>query len=122
MEEGKRSEKFQAVKNEQFEAFCGILTDDQRVKLPALIQEEMQSGRTPTVKSEIRNAIAEKLKLTEDQKTRLAKVCEDFATKIDDQKTLMRDVCKQKQVATEKILTEDQKVKFQQYMKATGDQ
>ena len=122
VEEGKRSEKFQTLKNQQFEAFCGILTDDQRVKLPALMQEEMQSGRTPTVKSEIRNAIAETLKLTEDQKTRLDKVCDDFATKIDEQKTQMRAVCKEKQTATEKILTEEQKVKFQQIMKSTGDQ
>lgn len=120
--EGKRSEKFQALKKEQFEAFCQILSDDQRVKLPALIQEEMQSGRTPSTKSELRHAIAEKLKLTEDQKTRLDKVCDDFATKIDEQKTQMRAVCKEKQAATEKILTEEQKVKFLQYMKATGDQ
>lgn len=122
VEESKRSEKFQAVKNEQFEAFCQILTEDQRVKLPALMQEEMQSGRTPSAKSEIRNAIVEKLKLTDDQATRLDKVCTDFATKIDEQKTQMRQVCKDKQVAMEKILTDEQKVKFQQIMKSTGDQ
>ena len=122
VEEGKRSERFQAVKNEQFEAFCQILTDDQRVQLPALIREEMQSGRTPTAKSELRNAIAEKLKLSDDQKTRLDKVCDDFATKIDEQKTQIRQVCKDKQAATEKILTEEQKVKYQKYMKASGDQ
>jgi len=122
MEEGKRSERFQTLKNEQFEAFCQILTDDQRVKLPVLIHEEMQSGRTPTAKSDIRNAIVEKLKLTEDQTTRLDKVCTDFATKIDEQKMAVRTIFKDKQTAMEKILTDEQKVKFQQIVKSTGDQ
>jgi len=120
-DEGKRAGKFQTLKSEQFEAFCGILTDDQRVKLPALIQEELQAGRTPSSKSEIRNTMAEKLSLNEDQKQRLDKVCDEFAAKIDEQKTQIRALCKDKHAAMEKVLSDAQKVKFQEYVKSTGD-
>lgn len=117
----KVSEKFQSLKSEHFEAFCRILTDDQRVKLPALIQEELQAGRTPSSKSELRNAMVEKLGLTDDQKQRLDKVCDEYATKIEEQKTRIRDLCKEKQAAIEKVLTEPQRTRFRDYVKATNE-
>lgn len=120
-EESKRAGQFQIVKNQQFEAFCEILTDDQRVKLPALIQEEMQAGRTPSAKSEFRKAMNDKLNLTDTQKEQLDKVCDEFAKKIDDQKALIRGLCKEKHIAMEKVLTDTQKVKFQEYVKTAAD-
>jgi Spy/CpxP family protein refolding chaperone len=117
----KRPEAFKAFKNERFEAFCAILTDDQRVKLPALIQEEMQNGRTPGSKSDLRNAMVEKLKLDAEQQQRLDKTCDEFAGKIDEQKATIRKMCKEKNETVAKVLTEEQKVKFEQYVKAAGD-
>lgn len=117
-EDANKSEKFQELKRAQWQAFSRILTDDQRVKLPALIQEELQSGKTPTAKSEYRNTMAEKLSLTADQKTRLDKVCDEFAPKIDEQKAKFLTMCKEKQSAVEKILTETQRTKFLEYVKA----
>jgi hypothetical protein len=121
-EDGKRPEKFQAFKNERLEAFCAILTDDQRVKLPALLQEEMQAGRTPSAKSEIRKAMADKLGLDADQQQRLDKASDEFAGKIDEQKATIRKMCKEKRDSIEKVLKEDQKLKFRQFVRASGDE
>jgi len=116
--DSKKGEKFQELKFAQLEEFCKILTDDQRVKLPMLIREEMQDGRTPSAKSEYRNNIAEQLGLNDDQKTRLDKVCDEFAPKIDEQKTQIRQLFKDKHAAISKILTEQQRTKFEEFVKA----
>jgi len=118
--DSRKSEKFQELKTAHFEEMCKVLTDDQRVKLPALIQEEMLA-RTPSSKSEIRNAIVDRLGLDPEQKTRLDKVCDEFGTKIDEQKTQIRRICKDKHAAISKVLTEEQRVKFEEYVKVDSE-
>jgi hypothetical protein len=117
--DAKSSEKFLELKRANLEAFCKILTDDQRIKLPALVQEELVSGRTPSVKSEIHNMMVEKLKLNTDQTQRLDKVCEDFSAKMDREKEQLHQLWKEKIAAVEKILTPDQRKKFQDLVKAS---
>lgn len=112
----RKSEKFQDLRAAHFEAMCKVLNDDQRVKLPVLIQEEIQA-RTPSSKSDIRNAIVDRLGLDADQKARLDKVCDDFGPKIEEQKVQLWQLCKDKHAAISKILTEAQRVKFEEYAK-----
>jgi hypothetical protein len=114
--------QYHELKAAQFEEFCKILTDDQRVKLPVLILEELQNGRTMTSKSEIRASLDEKLGLDAEQKTRCDKVCDLYAPKIDEQKAQMLQICKDTQAAIEKVLNETQRTKFQEFVKAGTDQ
>jgi hypothetical protein len=117
--DAKSSEKFVELKQANLEAFCHVLTDQQRVKLPALIQEELVSGPTPTAKSDMRTMVVEKLKLNTDQTRRLDKVCEDFSAKIDKEKGHLHQLWKEMTGSMEKVLTADQRKKFEELVKST---
>jgi Spy/CpxP family protein refolding chaperone len=112
-------EKFLALKQENMEAFCQILTPEQRVKLPGLIQEEFASGEASTSKNEFRNLLGEKLNLSTDQKQQFEKICNDFTSKIDKQKEQLQTLWQQKIAAVEKVLTADQQKKFRELIKTT---
>jgi Spy/CpxP family protein refolding chaperone len=113
--------QYHELKAAQFEEFCKILTDDQRVKLPVMILEELQNGRTMTAKSEFRASLDEKLGLDAEQKTRCDKVCDLYAPKIDEQKAQLLQICKDSQAAVDKILNDAQRTKFQEFVKAATD-
>jgi Spy/CpxP family protein refolding chaperone len=113
--------QFRALKHAEFEAFCGLLTDEQRVKLPGVLKEEMALWRSEDAQAKMRNEIAEKLNLTADQREKIEKICTEAGPKIEKQKTDLRQNWKDAHAAVAKVLTEEQRTKFLELTKEGGN-
>jgi hypothetical protein len=114
--------RMHALKIEGFEAFCGVLTDEQRVKLPGVLKEEMEIWHTPNAQGNLRSDIADRLQLSADQRKSIEKICSEFGPKIEKKKEQFRQIWKDEHAAVEKVLTEAQRTQFRELLKTSADQ
>lgn len=120
MKKGNAADKdaqMHALKVEGFEAFCGVLTEDQRVKLPGVLKDEMHTWHSPEMASKLRNDIADRLQLTADQRKQFEKVCSDYGPKIEKQKGQLKQLWMDEHAAVDKVLTDAQRTQFRQLLK-----
>jgi Spy/CpxP family protein refolding chaperone len=104
--------RFRELRGEEHEAFCQLLTDDQRVKLPSVLKGEMDLGRDG-----MGSNVAVNLQLTGDQKKQINQIRDDYRAKIAKQKDELRQMWKDKHAAMAKVLNDSQREKFRELIK-----
>jgi Spy/CpxP family protein refolding chaperone len=112
--------QFRELRHQFLEEVRPVLTEDQRAKLPALMREEHQQWRNAAWRHEHFKAIFEMLDLSADQKDKVKKIHEEYDPKIKDLHEQVRKLHHDEHEAMEKVLTADQKAKWQEFRKQHG--
>jgi Spy/CpxP family protein refolding chaperone len=109
--------QFRELRHDFLEAVRPELTDDQRAKLPILMREEHHHWRNPATRHEHMKAVFDKLNLGAEQKEKIRKIHEEYDPKIKTEHTQLRQLHQEEHEAMEKVLTADQRTKWQEIRK-----
>src|SRR5262249_26222176 len=106
-----------ALHHGEHEAVRKVLNDDQRAKLPVLMREEHHHWRNPVTRHEHMKAVFEKLDLSADQKETIKKIHAEYDPKMKEAHTQLRKLHQEEHEAMEKVLTAEQRTKWQEIRK-----
>jgi Spy/CpxP family protein refolding chaperone len=108
---------FRRLRHQEFAALGKELTEEQRAKLPLVIQEESQRWHTPEFQQEQIKLFSDKLGLSDEQKERIRKVNDEYASKLKEPTEELRKLYKAECDAMEGNLTEAQRNKLDELRK-----
>lgn len=111
--------QFGELKQQVFAAVCKDLNDDQRIKLTQVMRSEFHKWTNQQFQNEHVKAIENKLSLSSDQKSQVEKLISDCEQKIEKPVAQIKQLCQEESAAIEKVLTDEQRTKFQELMKST---
>jgi Spy/CpxP family protein refolding chaperone len=109
--------QFRELRHQFLEAVRPELTEEQRAKLPVLMREEHHHWRNPAARHEHMKAVFDKLDLSADQKDQLKRIHAEYEPKIKDEVTQLRQLHHEEHEAMEKVLTPEQRTKWQDIRK-----
>jgi len=112
--------QFRKLKHEAFGAVCEVLNPDQRNKFPGVIREEFRLWRDTEARREHLRAMADQLGLKEQQKEQEQKILDDYNRKIQQPANELKELHRQEAAAMEKVLTAEQRTKWQELKKQWG--
>jgi len=99
-------------------ALAKELTDEQRVRLPFVLHEEMARMQDKTVREQITKEIAEGLGLNAEQKDQLHKIDQQAETKMEKLLADFKQLHQDEKARVEKVLTAKQREKLQELCSA----
>jgi Spy/CpxP family protein refolding chaperone len=114
-------EQFRTLRHEKIQAIRSILTPEQSAKLGAMVRAEKQERRNPEHRQAFWKGIGEKLSVTAEQKEQFQKIRADFASKMEKPAAQLKQLREEKRIAVEKVLTPEQRAKFQELRKSRGE-
>jgi len=114
------AKKMHELRHEAFSAISQELTEEQKVKLPGIIREEMHRWHDPSARAAHLRTLGDKLNLNEDQRKQIQQVLTGFAPKLEQPKNELRQLLQQEQTALENVLNEQQRTKLREMMQNTG--
>jgi len=118
---GERSEgEFRKLRHQEFEAVGGLLTAEQRGKLPGLMRQEFHEWRDPATRREHLKALADKLGLSAEQRDQAKKIHEEYEPKIHKEAEQLRELHSEEHKAMEAVLTDAQRTKLHELHKGGG--
>jgi Spy/CpxP family protein refolding chaperone len=122
-------QKFQGLPNQKGEHICReyrelwmdavaagneMLTPDQRAKLPAIRRQDFDEHHDFTLRPDHVKEIGDQLGLSAEQRKRIEKICTAYDKKAEQPRAQLKQLCKEKSAAIEKVLTADQRAKLEQ--------
>jgi Spy/CpxP family protein refolding chaperone len=117
-EKGEKVHKeFRHLRHEFIGAISPVLTDEQRGRLPVLMREEHRYWHNPAVRREHLRALADKLGVSAEQKEQLQRIQSEYEPKVEKLASQLKQMHQQQHAAMEKVLTPDQRTKFQELFK-----
>jgi Spy/CpxP family protein refolding chaperone len=112
--------QYRELRHQFFEEVAAVLTEEQRVKLPGVLHEEFHHWRDPAVRREFLKGLGAQLNLSADQKEQIKKIHGEYDAQITKLAAELKQAHKEEREAIEKVLTPDQKGKFQDLLKSRG--
>jgi Spy/CpxP family protein refolding chaperone len=112
--------KFRELRHQFIAAVRPELTDDQRAKLPVILREEHRHWRNPESRREIFKAVGEKLGVSAEQKEQIKKIRDEYSPKCEALAAKLKDMRHDEHAAIEKLLTDEQRTKWQELRKNRG--
>jgi len=109
--------QFRELRFAAHRAMREVLTEDQRAKVPGILREEFQKWQDPTARREMLGTIADKLGLSNDQKEQLRKIQADYNRQMEEPTAQFKQMHHEEHEAIEKVLTPEQRTKFEDMMK-----
>jgi len=110
--------EFRALRHQECAAISNELTEEQRAKLPFVIESEFQQWQQPEVRQERMRYFADKLGMTDEQKERVKKIGEEYAPRIKEQFNELKKIRQAEMEALSGLLNETQRNKLQELKKA----
>jgi Spy/CpxP family protein refolding chaperone len=92
--------------------------EEQRIRFPGVLHDEFQKLREPAARRDHLKAIAEELRLNDDQRDRLNNICTEYLQKTEELEGRFKQLCQEERKAFENILTEQQRAKWQEIQKS----
>jgi hypothetical protein len=114
------SQQFHQLRNQVFAAVRKELTTEQKAKLPGIFREEFQQWHNPAMQSQLLQEVSQRLDLRPEQKEQFQKILADFKTKIDQPVTQLRQFHQDERSAVEQVLTDQQRTRLREMLKAGG--
>jgi Spy/CpxP family protein refolding chaperone len=106
------------LRHEEFAAMRQELNDAQRAKAPGILREEFHQWRNPVTRAQHLAGIADKLELSPEQKEKMKTVLDEYRPKIEKLAGQFREDHQEERQAVEKVLTPEQRTKFEDLVKA----
>jgi len=120
--EGQNGEKvageIRELRHREFAAIRQMLTEGQRAKAPGILREDFREWRNPADKRKRLEAIADKLDLSKEQRDKLEKIFNQHDQKRQKLVAQLRELHHDEHQAVEKVLTDEQRGKLQELLKA----
>jgi Spy/CpxP family protein refolding chaperone len=113
--------QFRELRHEFLDEVRPVLTEAQRSKLPILLREEHYHWRNPEARHEHMKAILDKLDLSAEQKDKVKAIHSEYDPKIKDEVTQLHKLHHEEHEAMEKVLTAEQRTKWQELRKQHAD-
>jgi Spy/CpxP family protein refolding chaperone len=110
--------QFCQLRHEFVAAIRPELTEEQRFKLPMVLREEFRYWHNPTVHREHLRALADKLGVSGEQRERLQKIYSEYDPRVEKLVTQLKQIHQEEHAALEKVLTPEQRTKFQELHKS----
>jgi Spy/CpxP family protein refolding chaperone len=118
-EKGENAHKqFRHLRHEFLAAISPILTDEQRARLPVVVREEHRYWHNPAVRREHLRSLADKLGVTGEQKDKLQRIYSEDEPKVEKLTSQLKQMHQQEHAAVAKVLTPEQRLKFQELFKS----
>jgi len=99
-----------------------VLTEEQRAKLPAIMHEEFHKWHDAAARAEKLKMLGDRLGLKDDQREQLQKVMADFNRQMEQPAAQFKQLHKEEVAAIEKVLTPEQRQKFEAMFRDRRDQ
>jgi hypothetical protein len=99
-----------------------VLTEEQRTRLPGIMREEFHKWHDPAARKEKLTAVADKLGLNNEQREQFQKIAADFNRQMEQPTTQFKQLHRDEHAAIEKMLTPEQREKFQTLSKSKIDE
>jgi Spy/CpxP family protein refolding chaperone len=112
--------QFRELRHQFIAAVRPELTEEQRAKLPVILREEHRHWRNPEARRETFKAVGEKLGVSAEQKEQLKKIRDEYSPKAEALAAKLKEMHQDEHAAIEKVLTEDQRTKWQELRKSRG--
>jgi len=114
--------EFRELRHRALKELHQVLTDEQRTMLPAILHAEFHQWHDAAARKEKLKDLADKLGVNNDQREQLHKTMADYHRQMEQPTTQFRELKREERAAIEKILTPEQRNKFQTLSKGTSDE
>jgi Spy/CpxP family protein refolding chaperone len=98
------------------------LSDDQKAKFWGVVRQEFHQWRDPVARQQRLEAIGEQLGVSDDQKAKIKKICDEYQPKIERLATQLKETFQEERTAISKELNDEQRAKAQDMWKDIGGQ
>jgi len=112
--------QFRHLRREEFHAIRQQLNEEQRHKLPGILRAEFHTWHNPATRHEHMKALGDKLGLSSQEKEQFHKIHEEYGHKIHPLVEQLHKVHHEEREAVQKVLTAEQRAKFQELIKERG--
>ena len=104
----KSAEEFRKLKHEELGAICHELTPEQRLEMPGVLHREIRHWHHHATWRKHMKEVADELGLSEDQRSQIKKIHEEFEPKIKEQVNQLHHLFKEEHKEMEKVFTKEQ--------------
>jgi hypothetical protein len=116
-DDSQQQQRLHELKMAFFTAFFRALNDDQKVAAPFVIEEHLQMQHAKAAREQTHKDIAEALGISADQKSQIEKIKSQYQPKIEKAAETLQQHFKDSRARLEKVLTAEQRKKFDELCK-----
>jgi Spy/CpxP family protein refolding chaperone len=114
----KMPERMHELKYQCMTAFGNVLNEEQRVRFPFVLHQEMRRLEEPATREQCEKEITESLGLSAEQKDQVHKIAQQYQPKVDKLLNELNQHFQDEQQRMDKVLTAEQRTKLQELSKA----
>lgn len=114
--------EFRELRSRAHQELGQILNDDQRAMVPGIMHQEFHKWHDPAARREQLKIVADKLGLNNEQREQFQKIIADYNGQMEQPTAQFKQFHQEERAAIEKVLSPDQRAKFEEMVKGKGEQ
>jgi len=113
--------EFRELRSKAHREMHQVLSAEQRARMPAIMHEEFHKWHDAAARSEKLKIVADKLGVNNEQREQLQKIMTDYNRQMEQPTAQFKQMHRDEHAAIEKVLTPEQRAKFETLLKGKGD-